>query len=174
MSVELITRPQVFVKTTPSKIPEVVKHLYGSGLSYPIALANSKFEISDTEKRIRDSIYIIMSTPIGTRFRRPDFGSMLPYMVFNSFTQVFISEAILYTKESIAKWEPRISIKGVDVNSDDIDENIINIRIYYYIKGTGIERDIIINFNVSNLGSVPYSSSSLFTLGGNNIFPKGN
>jgi len=71
-----------------------------------------------TEKAIKR----VLTTPLGSRVMRPEFGSLLYTLVDRNFDNEFILDAISYTYEAIEKNLPEVKIKKVDV-----DKNVINI-----------------------------------------------
>lgn len=66
-------------------------------------------------QHLRQSIGDILSTRIGTRVMRRDYGSRIPELIdapLNASTKV---ELIAATAEAIGKWEPRFALKKVTV-----------------------------------------------------------
>jgi len=71
------------------------------------------------------SIADILSTPIGSRVMRRDYGSMLPDLIdqpANSITRQLLFAA---TAVAIARWEPRLSLEKVGVSTDNRDGQVI-------------------------------------------------
>jgi phage baseplate assembly protein W len=97
---------------------------------------------------------------------QPDFGSMLPYLIFEPYTHTLKEDLAFYTKEALIKWEPRILIKSVMIDDSGIDNNSISIVLEYSIKG----------INSLNRFTIPISlqSDMKFTPAGNfNVSGKG-
>lgn len=67
-------------------------------------------ELVDNEKAIRNSIYNILTTPLGSRYRQPDYGSRLAHFVHEQTDNgtAFELEALLV--QAIERWEPRVQI----------------------------------------------------------------
>lgn len=63
---------------------------------------------------IEKSINRILKTPMVTRAMRPDFGSMLYTLRDREFNDEYKLLANKYTREAIAKYEPRVKIEKVD------------------------------------------------------------
>ena len=64
----------------------------------------------DDDAHLAQSIARILTTPLGTRLQRRDFGSLLPELVdqpFNSTTQLRLYGA---AATALMRWEPRIQI----------------------------------------------------------------
>lgn len=67
--------------------------------------------ISDSD-HIRQSIVDILSTPVGTRVMRPEYGSRLFELVDRPISQGLLADIYAETFQAILKWEPRIKPKS--------------------------------------------------------------
>lgn len=71
----------------------------------------------DGLQHIEQSIAQILTTPIGSRVMRRDFGSLIPELIIdqplNDETQLMISAA---TATAIRKWEPRFQMTRVQLH----------------------------------------------------------
>ncbi|WP_392336543.1 GPW/gp25 family protein [Loktanella salsilacus] len=65
---------------------------------------------------LRQSIRDILSTPIGSRVLRRDYGSRLLELVDRPYSSSLRLQLIAATAEAIAAWEPRISLVSVSVS----------------------------------------------------------
>lgn len=153
-----------------SPIPKKIQHKYGQNIKYPLSLDDNVWDISIAEESIRDSFYVILATPIGTRLMQPDFGSMIPLMVGQPYTPAVRQELILYTSQAIARWEPRVTISRTDIDEFMLDANIVQIRIQYYIKGIQGLFDFLIPINLYS-GIMEYPAST-YTVGGYPVFDR--
>jgi phage baseplate assembly protein W len=71
------------------------------------------------DAHIAQSIRDILTTPIGTRVMRRDYGSRLPELIdapLNAATRLLMSAA---TASAIARWEPRIRLSRVEMSAGD-------------------------------------------------------
>lgn len=64
-------------------------------------------------EHLRQSIADILSTPIGTRVMRRDYGSRLFELVDQPINRGFATEIIAATAEALGKWEPRLKLTRV-------------------------------------------------------------
>lgn len=62
---------------------------------------------------LRQSIRDILTTPIGTRVMRRDYGSRLPYLVDAPMNRSTLLDLYAATAEALETWEPRISVQQV-------------------------------------------------------------
>lgn len=65
--------------------------------------------IDDEIEHIRQSIVRILTTPVGSRLKRREFGSLLPDLIDQPSTQANTLRLIAATYMAIIRWEPRIS-----------------------------------------------------------------
>lgn len=90
-------------------------------------LNEGKFEILEPLNHILQSIRDILTTPIGTRIMRPEYGSRLMELVDSPVNEIFISRAIAATAEAIDRWEPRVTINQVKIES--AGSGLIDMRL---------------------------------------------
>lgn len=70
-------------------------------------------ELLPTDDHLRQSIYDILTTPMGSRLIRREYGSLLPFLIdepVNPATKLKIMSAIA---TSIIKYEPRVKVSQV-------------------------------------------------------------
>jgi phage baseplate assembly protein W len=72
-----------------------------------------------TLDHIRQSIGDILSTPIGTRVMRREYGSLLPYLVDAPMDRATVIDIIQASAGAIARWEPRVRVLRIDPQLDD-------------------------------------------------------
>lgn len=119
----------------------------GSGWSFPPKL-NSRGGIalvSDKEK-VAQSIWLILSTPIGQRVMRPTFGSRLHELIFASANPETFGLAEMYVQDALTFWEPRIEVLDVIAGTGDAQSGFLLITIRYRIKATHDERSLVYPF----------------------------
>ena len=64
---------------------------------------------------IRQSIRDILTTLVGSRIERRDYGSLLPELIDHPHNQANNLRLMGATVIALARWEPRIAIKKVNV-----------------------------------------------------------
>jgi len=64
---------------------------------------------------LRQSIEDILTTPVGSRVMRRDYGSRLPELLDAPLNRAGILDVIAATAEALARWEPRLKLKRVRV-----------------------------------------------------------
>lgn len=66
---------------------------------------------------LRQSLRDILTTPIGTRVMRRDYGSRLYELVDAPLNRATILQLYAATAEAIRRWEPRFSLQQISVAS---------------------------------------------------------
>ena len=113
------------------------------GVEYsPIAEASG-------EEKIRQSIWLILSTSQGERIGRPDFGCGLHDLVFATRTANTLGEASRTVTSALQRWEPRIALLGVDARYHPSDPNGILIEIRYEVRATNSRFNLVYPFYLS-------------------------
>ena len=93
----------------------------------------------DGIEHIRQSIRDILTTPIGTRVMRRDYGSEIPELIDqpdNGATRVRLYAA---TVAALLKWEPRIKVTRVVLNTDETSEQGTRVLDLYCRTVSGTE-----------------------------------
>lgn len=91
---------------------------------------------------LQQSLSDLLSTPLGSRRERPEYGSLLPRMVDLPVTPGFISAAQAEAARRIARWEPRLRLKQVTVIA------VIDGRIKFRLSGAYLGDDVFLDFSV--------------------------
>jgi len=102
---------------------------------------------------LRQSIIDILTTPIGTRVMRRDYGSMLFDLIDqpdNGTTQVRLFAA---TAEALLKWEPRLKLVHVKAQRTSIPGQLIMTLTGYLLQRDQM-RDVELNLDLNIRGGV--------------------
>lgn len=76
---------------------------------------------------LRQSIRDILTTPIGTRVMRRDYGSRLYQLVDAPLNSATVLDLYTATAEALATWEPRIDVE--DVSADQVEHGRVRISL---------------------------------------------
>ena len=92
-----------------------------------------------TRAEILQNIDVILTTPIGTRVMRRDFGSNLYDFIDASADTGTLLGIYGATYEAIARWEPRVSVDKVRVRSlaGDLKDGKMKLSVDLRIIATG-------------------------------------
>jgi len=88
--------------------------------------ANTGKQISGVE-HLKQSVRDILTTPVGTRVMRRDYGSRLFDLVDRPMNQSLLVELYAAVAEALDKWEPRFELERTAVES--IEEGRITLTL---------------------------------------------
>ncbi len=110
--------------------------LIGQGWKFPIKV-NPKggLSYSSGPERIQDAIWIVLSTSLGERLMRPNFGAGIHDYVFQSNSDVVRTQLRTAVNDALLRWEPRIEVKDVIVQEGTQPSQVL-ISIDYQIRST--------------------------------------
>ncbi len=110
----------------------------GRGWSFPPTFSSRTRGLIMTadEEDVIKSLEILLSTTIGERFLQPLYGCNLDDYVFAPFNATLSTEIRLTVKDAIEKFEPRLVLQGVRLDTGLINEGRVDIAIEYTIAGT--------------------------------------
>ena len=87
---------------------------------------------------IKFAVKNIIMTTRGDRAFRPYFGSTVIGSLFENFTLATADDIKVAISDALKAYEPRIKLLDVRVR-DDIDNNSLDVRIYYRIIGMPLD-----------------------------------
>jgi len=109
----------------------------GNGWRFPIKVGTSgAIETSNGPDRVRDAIWIIISTGIGERLMRPTFGAGVHDYVFQPNTPAIRTALAEAIKQALVKWEPRIDLDAVRVDPVSGEPSQVIASIDYRLRTT--------------------------------------
>ncbi|MDO5562511.1 MAG: GPW/gp25 family protein [Synergistaceae bacterium] len=84
---------------------------------------------------LEQSIHDILTTPIGTRVMRPEYGSDIPRLVDQPMNKAWQLQMFTAVASALDKWEPRIKLGKVSISS--VGNGYAEISVKYTIVETG-------------------------------------
>lgn len=87
------------------------------------------------ENAINQSLTSLFFTVRGERFFNPAYGSSIPFLMFEPFDTLTADMLVEDIQDSVVAWEPRITIKDLDIDMD-FDLQVYKIVLVYEIKST--------------------------------------
>lgn len=123
----------------------------GSGLSFPLRTdARGQVALVSGADDVEQSIRIILGTRPGERVMRPNFGCRAQELLFEPRSAATASLMQEYIHQALRMWEPRIEVRGVNVNFDDANPGALLAEIEYSIKATHDTRSIVYPFYIED------------------------
>ena len=132
---------------------EFLNEYIGCGLS--LSKTFDKVKLNTTVEtgfeKINESVFSILSTRVGERLFLPEFGSKLHTLVFEQNDDIFKDLADFYIRDALSKWEHRIEVLKVDVNTE-VEGNTVPIEIYYKVVNSNIATTYVYPFSRNSYG----------------------
>lgn len=157
---------------TPESNPDVPKQLeqqLGSGLAVPLQRINNKWIVRSGSAKVAQDIFVCLSTPVGRRLLQPDYGSTLPYLIFQPYLPILRTELIMATQGALTAWVPQINVLNVRIDDSEIRNSYLMLIVRYEIKGTGSPQEIKIALATNDQTKIPPGA---LTIGGQSVFPR--
>lgn len=121
--------------------------IVGRGWAFPVHIDDRRRVATATEDAdVRQAIRIILSTSLGERVMRPQFGSRLYELVFEPANPTTARRAERYVAEALDRWEPRIEVVDVVATPESGDEGVLLIEVTYRIKSQHDRRSLVYPF----------------------------
>lgn len=74
--------------------------------------------LPDVESHVRQSIDDIITTPLGSRVMRRDYGSFIPALIDQPLNTKTLLRLYAATAAAIMRWEPRFKISSIRLFTD--------------------------------------------------------
>jgi phage baseplate assembly protein W len=124
-----------------------ISDLLGRGWAYEVRL-NEQNDIAlvEGEEDIEQAIWIILSTAFGERLMHPDFGCGIHDLVFAPNNTGTAGLARFYVEDALIRWEPRIDLEEVEVQSDPDQQELLLISVSYRVRTTDSRYNLVYPF----------------------------
>ena len=123
--------------------------LIGSGLSFPLqADQRGAFALTHGVEDIEQAIALILGTAPGERPMRPEFGCTVHDVVFDTIDAALIGKVQTAVHEALERWEPRIEVTDLDVESSESDAGKLLVTITYRVRETSAKYNLVYPFYV--------------------------
>jgi phage baseplate assembly protein W len=122
--------------------------LIGRGWPFPIKLVPDRLRsFLGGDEKIRQSIWIILTTAPGERQMLPEFGCDIHDLVFQPNTAALRGAVQARVRDALLRWEPRIDVLDVRVDTPPPDErNRLLIRIDYRVRADNALFNLVFPF----------------------------
>ena len=116
----------------------------GQGWSFPPTFVNSTCSVNlvKAEEDIKQSLGILLSTTLGERVMRSDFGANLQQQVFEPMDAAFKTFITSIINDAITLYETRINLDSVDVFVDN-EGGLIQLTINFTIISSNSRANIV-------------------------------
>ncbi len=125
----------------------------GRGLKFPIQIdQRGGVALTQNENKIRESILIILNTAKGERMMRPEFGCDIHEFVFSVIDTSTLALIKAAVREALILWETRIEVLAIEITTEKIRDDAIEIHIDYKIRSTNTEFNLVYPFYLKPRG----------------------
>ena len=120
----------------------------GIGWGFPPAFDNQgrSLKMAASEEDIRQSLNILLSTEIGERVMRPNFGWRRDALVFEPLSTSFAASLQREIETAILYFEPRIDLNKVSFETLNTTEGLIEIRLDFTVRATNSRNNLVFPF----------------------------
>ena len=131
-----------------SKKEQMKKPFHGTGWSFPphFDKTTKTLELVSDELDIQQSLMILMTTQVGERMMRHDFGTGLETKIFEPLTttlQTYMTDLI---SNAILRFESRIDLESVEMDDTGELAGTVLITINFIIRSTNSRSNIVFPF----------------------------
>lgn len=95
------------------------------------------------EEDIHQSLHIILSTRLGERIMRPDFGVNLHDMVFHNMDLTARTQLRAAIEKAVLYWEPRIMLTDVSFDVSEEKSGKLYVSLEYVIRQTNARGNMV-------------------------------
>jgi phage baseplate assembly protein W len=129
---------------------EIDKAFLGVGWSFPPEFHkhadNMGVRMVAEEEDIQESLKILLYTRPGERVMQPSYGCGLHSMVFETLSESAITEIRDVIERAVLFYEPRITLESIDVNTEDMYDGRLLIRLNYIVRRTNNRSNVVYPF----------------------------
>jgi phage baseplate assembly protein W len=119
----------------------------GRGWAFPVrARLDGSIGYAEGADAIEQAINIILETSPGERIMRPEFGAGIWELVMEANTAQLHGRVQARVREALTRWEPRIDVLDVRVDSPPEQKNLLLIRIDYRIRANNALYNLVYPF----------------------------
>jgi Bacteriophage baseplate protein W len=120
----------------------------GRGWGFPPAFSVSTGGVGMTsdEEDIEKSLEILLSTALGERILRPDYGCNLEALIFEPLSTTLKTYVLGLIEQAILNFEPSISLDAIEILPATGGEGRLHIHIDYTVRTTNSRYNFVYPF----------------------------
>lgn len=119
----------------------------GRGWAFPLRTeSNGSIALVSDNREIEEAIRLVLATSPGERPMRPEFGCRIHDYVFAPLGASTAGALEYEVRESLERWEPRITVEDVRVLFDSNDGSTVYIDIDYVVGDINDPRNLVFPF----------------------------
>ena len=110
--------------------------ILGHGWPFPMTAETSGKSLLGGAEKVEQSLRLILFTAPGERVLQPEFGCGLRDLVFRPNTVTFRAQLADIVREAITRWEPRVDLIDVIVETSVASPTLVDLHISYRLRET--------------------------------------
>jgi phage baseplate assembly protein W len=119
----------------------------GRGWNFPVRpTPTGGLEYQSGAEKVRQSIWILLSTSPGERQMLPKYGCGIHELAFKANTAALRGVVQGRVRDALLRWEPRIDLMDVRVESPPEARNYLTIRIDYRLRANNSLYNLVYPF----------------------------
>lgn len=119
----------------------------GSGWAFPMRTdATGGIALVSGTRELEESMRLILSTSLGERPMRPEFGCRIHDHIFDAADAETAGVVAAEVRASLERWEPRVSIDDVSITVGEDNPALLYIDIRYTPLATNDPRNLVFPF----------------------------
>jgi uncharacterized protein len=117
----------------------------GTGWGFPPAFdPRTREAVMVTHRQdVEESLRILLSTSPGERVMHPTYGCSLQRMVFENIEESRLTEIRSLVERAVLFFEPRVILQEVMINTDELFDGILRLRLDYSIRTTNTRHNLV-------------------------------
>lgn len=121
--------------------------ILGKGWPFPVRPArDGRLPLVGGPEKVRQSIWLILSTAPGERPMRPDFGCGMHELVFMPNSATLRAQVRAKVRQALTRYEPRVDVLKLDVLATDEQPNLLEIHIEYRLRSNNSTYNLVYPF----------------------------
>lgn len=121
----------------------------GAGTAGLSISSTGGIEMVEESACVRQAIFLLLSTRVGERVMRPDYGCELNRLIFSPNDDTTAGLAIHYVEQALARWEPRIDIVRLNAGREEAEPERLYIELDYRVRATRRNEHLEFTFNLA-------------------------
>ncbi len=119
----------------------------GTGWGFPLRVdASGGIALVTGDRELEEAMRLILGTAPGERPMRPEFGCGIHNYIFAAGNRETSNAMAREVRESLLRWEPRVTVEDVIVTPDESDSALLYIDVHYRPKATNDPRNLVFPF----------------------------
>jgi phage baseplate assembly protein W len=128
-------------------VAEQERDYLGTGWTFPLKPdITGRLRYVSGEELVVEGIEIVLGTSPGERQMRPEFGCGIYELVGEANTAALRGLVRERVREALTRWEPRIDVLDVRVESPEEQKNRLDIRIDYRLRANNAFFNLVYPF----------------------------